>query len=141
MARHEMVGGLEPLQGRLPTYIPCKVAKSTRSPYLHSPGIRSKSRLELIHSDICSPAPVTSLGGAKYYITFLDDFTRKIAVYTMAKKNQALECFIDFQRKVETETGQKIKSLRMDNGLEYCNEAFHKLCQDKGMKHERTNIY
>jgi hypothetical protein len=34
-------------------------------------------RLELVHSDVCGPVTPLSLGGNKYFVTFIDDFSRK----------------------------------------------------------------
>ena len=35
-------------------------------------------KLELVHIDLWGPFPVTSLGGSRYYITFIDDSSRKV---------------------------------------------------------------
>ena len=35
-------------------------------------------RLELVHTDVWGPTPVKSLGGSQYYVTFIDDSTRKV---------------------------------------------------------------
>ena len=31
--------------------------------------------LELVHSDVCGPMPIVSMGGASYFVTFIDDFS------------------------------------------------------------------
>ena len=43
----------------------------------------SRGILEYVHTDVWGPAPVASLGGARYYISFIDDFSRKVWVYVM----------------------------------------------------------
>lgn len=43
--------------------------------------------LELVHSDVCGPFKITSTGGARYFVTFVDDYSRKIWVYFLAHKN------------------------------------------------------
>ncbi|CAL8153339.1 unnamed protein product [Prunus armeniaca] len=47
---------------------------------------RSTRVLDYIHSDVWGPTLVKSLGGARYYVTFLDDFSRKVWVYSMKEK-------------------------------------------------------
>jgi hypothetical protein len=49
--------------------------------------------LELVHSDVCGPFHTTSMGGSKYFITFIDDFSRRVWVYFMKYKHQSLEKF------------------------------------------------
>ncbi|XP_052757808.1 uncharacterized protein LOC113516220 [Galleria mellonella] len=57
----------------------CESCQKGKQPRLSFPaeGSRAKKALELIHSDICGPLEVTSLGGARYFLTFTDDYTRK----------------------------------------------------------------
>ena len=58
---------------------------------------RSTQLLEIIHTDICGPFDVPSFGGEKYFITFIDDFSRYGYVYLLHEKYQsvdALEIYI-----------------------------------------------
>ena len=52
----------------------CEYAKHTRTSYV-SKGIRSISPFMLIHSDVWT-CPVTSISGMKYYVTFIDCYSR-----------------------------------------------------------------
>ena len=42
--------------------------------------------LDLIHTDVCGP--FMSLGGSKYYVSFIDDFSRRIFIYTIKNKSE-----------------------------------------------------
>ena len=42
---------------------------------------KTKSLLDLMHRDVRGPSPVASIGGVRYYVTFIDDFSRKVCVY------------------------------------------------------------
>ena len=53
----------------------CQFGKQTRNPFPKE-AVRSKKALELIHSDVCGPMPVNSVGGSRYFVTFVDDYTR-----------------------------------------------------------------
>jgi len=44
-------------------------------------------RLELVHTDVWGPAPMKSLEGSKYYVTFIDDSTRKVWFYFIKNKS------------------------------------------------------
>jgi hypothetical protein len=52
----------------------CALGKNVKRPFPSSEN-RSKEILNLIHSDVCGPMPVKSLGGSLYYVTFIDDFS------------------------------------------------------------------
>jgi len=42
---------------------------------------KTKDLLDLIHTDVWGPSPVASIGGVRYYVTFIDDFSRRVSVY------------------------------------------------------------
>ncbi|CAF4946395.1 unnamed protein product [Pieris macdunnoughi] len=118
----------------------CLKGKQTRQPFKHA-GTRASALLELVHSDVCGPMEEKSLGGARYYVTFVDDWSRKVFVYFISSKSQVLEKFKDFKLLVENQLNAKIKTLRSDNGKEYVNEAFDKVCRDSGIKRQLTIPY
>ena len=97
-----------------------------------------KEKLELVHTDLWGPAPVTSLGGASYYMTFIDDSTRKVWVYFLKRKSDAFITFRNWKTLVENETGLKVKCLRSDNGGEYELDEFKKYCAEHGIRMEKT---
>ncbi|PNX62933.1 retrovirus-related Pol polyprotein from transposon TNT 1-94, partial [Trifolium pratense] len=77
---------------------------------------RASNKLELIHSDICGPINPSSNGGCRYFITFTDDFSRKIWTYPLKDKSSAFEVFKKFKALVEKESNHQIKCLRTDRG-------------------------
>jgi transposase InsO family protein len=66
-------------------------------------------------------------------ITFIDDFSRKVWVYFLKHKNDALTAFKQWKALVENQTRRKIKKLRTDNRLEFCGSEFNSLCVDHGI--------
>ena len=69
-------------------------------------------------------AKVASLEGKHYYVTFLDDYSRQVWVYTMRHKDEGLDVFLKWKKLIETQTGCKIKRLRSNNGGEYKSDPF-----------------
>ena len=65
----------------------------------------------LIHSNVCGPMSDKSLGGHLYYVTFIEDHSRKTCLYLLKKKDEVFEKFKEFRCEVETLTERKIKSL------------------------------
>jgi hypothetical protein len=51
-----------------------------------SKATREKGILELIHSNMFGIVPTPSLGGSLYYVSFIDDFSRKTWLYFLRKK-------------------------------------------------------
>jgi hypothetical protein len=82
----------------------CVLGKYVRAPFPKSES-RSKSILDLIHTNICGPMSSLSIGGKfKYYITFIDDFSRKTWIYFLTRKTseEVLKRFFKFKALVET---------------------------------------
>jgi len=95
-------------------------------------------KLDLVHTDLWGPSPVASLGGSRYYITFIDDSSRKVWVYFLKLKSDVFEVFKKWKVMVETETGLKLKCLRSDNGGEYEDGSFKQFCAVNGIRMEKT---
>ena len=81
-----------------------------------------------MHTDVCGLAHVSSLGGSNYYVTSIDDATRKTWVYCIQKKSDVFNTFKKWKSLVENETGKRLKCLRLDNGGEYCSNEFDNYC-------------
>ena len=116
----------------------CVEGKMSRAPFPKRYEIASSQKLDIVHSDVCGPMRTTSLGGACYFITFIDDFSRYTKVFTMKTKDQAFEKFKEYEAEVTNQTGLSIKTLRTDGGGEYCSEEFKKFLKKKGILHEVT---
>ena len=55
----------------------CLYGKQTMSPHKRG-SLRKAKPLQLVHSDVCGPMTVVSMGGEQYFVTFIDDFSRKV---------------------------------------------------------------
>jgi hypothetical protein len=76
---------------------------------------------------------VDSIGGNKYFVTFIDDFSRKLWSYLIQKKSEVIEVFSKFKFMVERQSSRKIKILRTDGGGEYVSKDFDALCVKEGI--------
>jgi len=102
---------------------------------------RTKETLDYIHSDLWGPSRVSSKGnGSHYMLTFIDDFSRKIWAYFLKEKSEALKVFKERKTLLENQTRKKIKRLRTDNGLEFCNHQFDEFCKAKGIARHKTVV-
>ena len=119
----------------------CARAKMHKIPFPKQSTKKTSKPLELIHSDLCGPMNVESIGGSKYVLTFTDDYTRYVTVYFLKSKSEVLSKFEEYVNMVENATGQKVQNLRTDNGGEYVSKNFRKFCASKGIFHQFTNPY
>jgi Reverse transcriptase (RNA-dependent DNA polymerase)/gag-polypeptide of LTR copia-type len=103
---------------KLPLCHSCCMAKAHQLPFSTSSST-STSPLELVHSDVWGPSPVTSWNGYRYYIVFVDDFSKFTWIYFMATKGEVLSIFTRFKNQVENLLSTTIKTLRTDGGTEY----------------------
>ncbi|CAA0837791.1 Uncharacterized mitochondrial protein AtMg00300, partial [Striga hermonthica] len=116
----------------------CVLGKQKRVSFTTTGKAPKTEKLELVHTDLWGPAPVTSLGGSMYYMTFVDDCTRKVWVYFLKRKSEAFDTFRRWRALVEKETGLEVKCLRSDNGGEYNSEAIKEYCADHGIRMQKT---
>lgn len=92
--------------------------------------------LDLVYSDVCSTSE-RSLSGAQYFVTFIDEHSRKLCVYPLKRKDEVLRAFKEFHVSVEQETGKKLKFFRSDNGGQY-RGPFEHYCKTHGIRHEKV---
>lgn len=102
---------------------------------------RSNELLQIIHSDVCGPVNKNSIGGSRFFVTFIDDYSRYVTVYFLKSKDEVFKAFKDYKAEVEKQTGKKIKCLRTDNGREYLNKDFDNFLREHGIKRQLTIPY
>ena len=93
--------------------------KQQRLPFTSEVAPRAKYSLRVVHSDVCGPFPVASIGANKYFVSFVDEFTRMTWVSLIKFKHEVFAKFKKFRLKVENQSGQTLKILRTDGGGEY----------------------
>jgi hypothetical protein len=118
-----MVAGLPKINGPVVCEA-CIQGKQTKNPFVGS-SWRAQEKLELIHTDLCGPMHIPSLGKSKYFLLFIDDLTRMCWIYFLINKHEALGKFKVFRALVEKESGCQIKTLRSDRGGEFCSQEFN----------------
>ena len=100
------------------------LGKQHRNSFLKKNQHKSSEPLEIIHSNVCGPMSVNSVGCSRYFVTFIDDYSRYTTVYMIKHKSEVLDKFKEFVELAENHTGKRVKILRSDNGIEYNSEKF-----------------
>ena len=96
---------------------------------------------EKIHTDVCGPVNVKSPRGSRYFLLLKDECTSFRKVHFLRHKSEVFGKYKDFENFVLTQTGNKIKVLRSDNGREYTSEEFRKHMTDRGIIQEFSSPY
>ncbi|KAL0370586.1 UNVERIFIED_CONTAM: Retrovirus-related Pol polyprotein from transposon TNT 1-94 [Sesamum angustifolium] len=119
----------------------CLQGKQHKKPFPSGTSWRAKAVLELIHTDVCGPMRTPSHEQNRYFIIFIDDYSRMTWVYFMREKSEVFKVFKKFKNLVEKQSGRSIKVLRSDRGKEYNNSEFDKFCEEEGIEHQTTVSY
>ncbi|DAZ99706.1 TPA: hypothetical protein N0F65_000884 [Lagenidium giganteum] len=121
----------------------CARGKMTVKPFAHGSGsaVKTAKKLELVHSDVMGPMNPASRGGARYVVTFIDDFSRFTVAYCIKSKSEVLRCFREYKQLVENQVGSSIKCIRTDNGGEYTSKTFREYCSRSGIVHQTSAPY
>ena len=95
----------------------------------------------MVHADISGAMNIISIIDARYFLLFVDDFSRKMWVYFLKLKFEVFKEFQKFKALVENESGCHVTSLRFDNGGEFCSKEFNNFCAKHGIKRQYTTPY
>uniref|UniRef100_A0A803PS03 Retrovirus-related Pol polyprotein from transposon TNT 1-94 n=1 Tax=Cannabis sativa TaxID=3483 RepID=A0A803PS03_CANSA len=125
------------LNGKLGLCEECVYGKSCRVKFATSQHT-TKEKLAYIHSNLWGPSRIKTLGGASYFISIVDDFSRKVWVFLLKSKDEAFNAFVNWKRLIENQTKCKIRKLKTDNGWEYCSKQFDEFCKEHGIARHLT---
>jgi hypothetical protein len=90
---------------------------------------------------MCGPMPSSSISGYVYYVSFIDDYSRKTWIYFLKSKDEVFRKFKELKALIENLSERKIKILRSDNRGEYTSKEFVNFYRYVGIKKELTNPY
>jgi hypothetical protein len=117
----------------------CAETKITKKPCKSI--YREIELLGLIHSDFGDLKHTMTRGGKRFYVIFVDDYSRFTKLYLLRSKDETLEMFIKYKTEVENQKNKRIKRLRTDRDGEYESNPFSEFCEQNGIIHEVTPLY
>ena len=103
----------------------CQQGKQTKLSFQANQVRRANQKLQLIQTDVCGPMKTNSLSGNRYFLLFIDDYTRMCWVYFIRVKS---EVFDVFKASVENQCNLSIKALRSYIGGEYTSSQLVEFC-------------
>jgi hypothetical protein len=117
----------------------CALSKSVRISNKDTPK-QAEKRLERVYTDFWGPFTTPTSSGARYILTFTDDFTRKSWIYLVKARTELYEKFSEWQIRVERQCNERLQRIRCDNAGEYQALA-RDLRQRNGVVVEFTTPY
>jgi hypothetical protein len=141
LCNQQMVIGLPLVSCRDGVCANCVLGKHHRDSFDKGASWHAPHPLQLVHSDLCVPLSSPYFFGCKYFLTFIDDFSRRTWVYFLKLKSEFFDKFLAYKALVEKKYGHQIQRLRTDNGGEYVNNNFTSYCTTQGIQMQHIVPY
>ena len=101
----------------------CQFEKHTPVSFPKRLDQRIKSHFELVHTNIWGPSWTESTLGFRYFVTFIDGYSRCTYLFLMKTRVELFSIFQKFHTDVQTQFNTSIRILRSDNAKEYLSES------------------
>ena len=111
--------------------MPCQFGKQTTLPFNNNVS-HYLSHFDLIHYDVWGPSPITTQGGSRYFVIFVDDFSRYPWIYLFKNRYELYQIYRDFTKMIEAQFSKPIKVFRSDNAQEYKAHEFTSILHQFG---------
>ena len=112
----------------------CQIRKQAKASH-HKVNVIATSRcLELLHLDLMGPIRTDSLGGKRYIMVIVEDFSRYTWVEFLREKSEACEKMKILCKRLQNEKRVPIVKIRSDHGKEFENARFKSFCEKNGIK-------
>jgi transposase InsO family protein len=119
----------------------CQAEKQVGVHHPHKNIMTTDRPLELLHMDLFGPIAYISIGGNKYCLVIVDDYSHFTWVFFLQDKSQTQETLKEFLRRAQNEFGFRIKKIRSDNETEFKNSQIEGFLEEEGIKHEFSSPY
>ena len=119
----------------------CQLGKQTRVLFPKRLDPRTKSPFELVHTDVWGPSRFTSTLGFRYFVTFIDDYSRCTWLFLIKTRVELFSIFQKFNAEIRTQFNTSIRILRSDNAKKYFSTPFSSFMSSHGILHLSSCAY
>lgn len=141
MVQNGAVNGIDVItKVNVPNCRGCIHGKSARAPIPQKSTDRCRAVLDLVHSDVCGPLQTQSLGGSRYFISFIDDHSRYCWLYAIRAKSEVFFTFRNWMAMVEKQHRRRFKVLQSENGGEYLSNVMKQFLHSRGIVQRLTTL-
>jgi IS30 family transposase len=97
--------------------------------------MKSTKPLKMLHMDLFGPIVYISIGGNKYGLIIIEDYSRFTWVFFLPDKSETQEVLKKFLKRAQNKFDTKVKKIRSDNGFEFKNTQVEDYVDQEGIKH------
>jgi len=119
----------------------CMEGKRTQKPFPSNIDKKTSKLFEGLHWDICGPMETTSLGGAKYLLLIIDDFSNSCTGYYLKKKSESEKLLMQHICLLERQFKSKVLFVRHDGAKEFNTNNLQEFLNNKGIENQITVRY
>ena len=119
----------------------CVMGKQVRSSFKPKNMVSTTKPLELIHMDLCGPMRTQSIGGSKYILVLVDDYSRFTWTIFIKSKGEVFSRVKELVPLLERSQDLPVKAIRSDHGTEFENREFLSFCREHGIEHNFSAPY
>ena len=119
----------------------CQLRKHTRVPFPKRLDPWTKSHFEFFHTDVWGPSRSASTLGFRYFVTFIDDYSRCTWLFLMKTRAELFSIFQKFHVEIRPQFDTSILILRSDNAKEYFSMSFSSCMSSHEILHQISCAY
>jgi transposase InsO family protein len=97
--------------------------------------------LKMLHMNLFGPIAYISIGGNKYDLVIVDDYSRFTWVFFLQDKSETQEVLKKFLRRAQNKFDAKVKKIRSNNDTEFKNTQVEDFLDEEDIKHEFLTPY
>jgi transposase InsO family protein len=114
----------------------CQAGKQVRTSHRAKNIMTITRPSEMLHMDLFGPITYISIGGNKYDLIIIDDYSHFTWVFFLQDKCETQEVLKKFLKRAQNEFVAKVKRIRSDNGTEFKNTQIEDYLDEDDIKHE-----
>jgi hypothetical protein len=122
-------------------YGACQAGKQVVAHHLAKNIMATTRPLEMLHIHLFDPITYISIGGNKYGLVIVNDYSRFTWVFFLQDKSETQKVLKKFLRREKNEFDVKVKKIKSDNGTEFKNTQVEDFLDEEGIKHEFLHPY
>ncbi|XP_065634696.1 uncharacterized protein LOC111997374 isoform X1 [Quercus suber] len=119
----------------------CQLGKHHRVPFASRRESRVSSPFHLVHFDIWGSINTPLLLGFRYFVIFVDDYSRVTYLYLMKERSKLYSIFKSFYMEIKTQFKASLRIFRSDNAREYFHTSLSQFFDDHGIIHQSSCPY
>ena len=95
----------------------------------------------LIHCDVWGPSPHTDISGYRWFLIYIDDFSKYSLLFLLKTKNEVTKSIKNLCNTIKCQFGAQVQGFRSDNAKYFLNRELREFFESEGIRHETSCPY